>query len=93
MLVELLAQKPPPTAPQPLPEPVQGLLSNWVSIALAFMAVTAFVFFVLALAELASARQHGTDPPQTVDRILTLGAIVCIASSIGAAVSLIYTPT
>ena len=31
MTVSTLAQQPPPTQPQPLPAPIQGLLANWVS--------------------------------------------------------------
>ena len=92
MPVSALAQQPPPTQPQPLPAPIQGLLANWVSIGMAFVAVASVVFMAWAFVEISQAREVGREPKQGVERVLVIAFVLMLVSSIGAVVSLIYTP-
>lgn len=91
-MIDTLAQQPPPTSPQPLPAPIHGLLSNWISIGLAFVVVTCVVFMAWAFVEISNAREMGREPKQGVERLLVLAVVVLLVSSVGAVVSLIYTP-
>ena len=52
-----LAQSPPPASPQPLPTEIQGLLANWISIGLGFVAVASVVFWVVEAQKLLSRRR------------------------------------
>lgn len=88
-----LAQEGPPTQPIPLSTEIQGLLNNWLSMALAFVAVGCVVFMAWAFMEISRAKQMGEDPHHHADRILVIAAVLMVASSIGGVVSLIYVPT
>ncbi|MBB1049758.1 hypothetical protein BFG51_03780 [Dietzia alimentaria] len=92
MTAHTLAQSPPPASPQPLPTEIQGLLANWISIGLGFVAVASVVFMGWALVEISQAREVGREPKQGVERLLVIAVVLMFASSIGAVVSLIYTP-
>jgi len=71
---------------------MQGLFANWVSIALGFLVVASVVFLGWTFVELSNAREMGREPKQGVERLLVIAVVLVFASSIGAVVSLIYTP-
>lgn len=91
-MIRTLAQQPPPQAPLPLPPGIQGLLANWVSIGLGFLVVASVVFMGWALVEISHAKEMGREPKQGAERILVIAVVLLLSSSIGAVVSLIYTP-
>ena len=91
-MIRPLAQQPPPASPQPLPPGIQGLLSNWISIGLAFVVVACVVFMAWAFVEISHAREMGREPKQGVERLLVIAVVLLLVSSVGAVVSLIYTP-
>lgn len=92
MTTHTLAQAPPPSSPQPLPADIQGLLANWISIGLGFLIVACVVFMGWALVEISQAKEMGRDPKQGAERVLVIAVVLMLASSVGAVVSLIYTP-
>lgn len=92
MTTDTLAQQPPPQAPMPLPPGIQGLLANWVSIGLGVLVVACAVFMAWAFVEISHAKEVGREPKQGAERVLVIAVVLLLASSVGAVVSLIYTP-
>lgn len=92
MTTYTLAQQPPPDAPLPLPDGIQGLLGHWVSIGLGVLVVACVVFMGWALVEMSQAREMGREPKHDAERVLVIAVVLLLASSVGGVVSLVYTP-